>query len=457
VTVNLDEHSLDWKASGAKAMLDRLQPNILKAHVRNHLAVLLLSFTDVAEAKAFLREVKDKHMKSAREHLLEVEAYKADKRKRGTPYVGVALSFEGYAALGIPANRRPDDPSFQRGMSDPATRQALGDPSPSTWEETYRAPIHAIVLIGDAREASVSATREAILAINHPVTLVGEETGLYQRNEDGDGIEHFGYVDGRSQPLFLKQDIEEERATTDGTTVWDPAFPLKQILVREPGRPERYGSYLVFRKLEQNVQRFKEEEERLAENLKLQGEDSERAGALLVGRFEDGTPVTLQREGGGHHPVMNDFTYASDFAGMKCPFYAHTRKVNPRTDETRDHLMARRGQTYGQRADNPGDEKVEPNVRPTGGVGLLFMAFNSDIANQFEYTQQALANAVGAGDTAGVDQIIGQTRRRRLRSANRWAGDPKKDLRRTNPVAPAVTMKGGEYFFAPSLTFLERL
>ena len=456
MTVSLEERSLDWKAPGAAATLDLLQPNILKAHVRNNLAVPLLSFTDAAGAKRFLRKLEDKHMKSAKQHLEEVEAYKADERKRGTTYVGVALSFEGYAALGIPANHRPADPSFRRSMSDPVTRQTLGDPSLSTWDEPYREPIHAIVLIGDAREASVSAKRAAI-HIDPSVTLVGEETGLFQRNEDGDGIEHFGYVDGRSQPLFLKQDIEEERATTDGTTVWDPAFPLKQILVREPGRPERYGSYLVFRKLEQNVQRFKQEEQRLAEDLKLQGEDSDRAGALLVGRFEDGTPVTLQREGGGHHPVMNDFTYASDGAGMKCPSYAHTRNVNPRTDETRDHLMARRGQTYGERADDPGDEKVKPNRRPTGDVGLLFMAFNSDIANQFEYTQQALANAVGAGDTAGVDQIIGQSRRGRIRSAKRWAGDPKKDLRRTNPVAPAVTMKGGEYFFAPSLTFLERL
>ncbi len=457
VTVKL-EHTLDWKARSAATMLDQLQPNILKAHVRNHLAVLLMSFTDEVDAREYLCDVHT-HMKSAKQHLREVEAYKTDKRKRGTPYVGVALSFEGYAALGIPASRRPSDRSFRRGMGDPATRQALGDPSPSTWDEPYRTPIHAIVLIGDGREAQMRSTRAKVLHDKpDSVILLGEETGLYQRNKDNDGIEHFGYVDGRSQPLFLEQDLEEERATTDGTTVWEPAFPLQQILVHDPGGDRNaYGSYLVFRKLEQNVQRFKEEEERLGEDLRLAGEDSERAGALLVGRFEDGTPVTLQGEAGAHHPVMNDFTYASDGEGMKCPFYAHTRKVNPRNDETRSHLMARRGQTYGQRADDPNDEKVEPNRRPTGGVGLLFMAFNSNIAEQFEYTQRELANEVGEGDTAGVDQIIGQSRRGRIRSAKRWAGDPNKDLRTSNPVSQAVTMKGGEYLFAPSLRFLERL
>jgi Dyp-type peroxidase family len=458
VTVSF-EHPLDLGASGAASLLAELQPNILKAHVRNHLAVLLLTFTDEADARKFLRDLADGElMKSAKQHIDEVKAYKADKRTRGTPYVGVALSFEGYAALGIPASRRPADRSFRRGMSDPATRAALRDPSPSTWEAPYRAPIHAIVLIGDASEAKVSSTRAKVLGLKRDsVIVVGEETGLYQRNDDGDGIEHFGYVDGRSQPLFIKQDVDEERATKDGATVWDPGFPLKQILVRDrAGSIESYGSYLVFRKLEQNVQRFKEEEDRLADDLDLEGEDRERAGAMLVGRFEDGTPVTLQGEGGAHHPVMNDFTYASDGKGMKCPFYAHTRKVNPRDRATRAHVMARRGQTYGVRADDPSDEDVPSNRRPTGGVGLLFMAFNAHIARQFEFTQGELANKAGAGDTAGMDPIIGQGRRSRVRSPECWAGVPRGDLRRTDPVAAAVTMKGGEYFFAPSLTFLRK-
>ena len=29
---------------------------------------------------------------------------------------------------------------------------------------------------------------------------------------------------------------------------------------------------------------------------------------MIVGRFEDGTPLTLQNDEGAHHPVMNNFT-----------------------------------------------------------------------------------------------------------------------------------------------------
>jgi Dyp-type peroxidase family len=459
VTVDLQK-PLDWEAASAATTLKQLQPNILKAHVRNHLAVLLLSFEDRAEGRRFLHEVAHDHMKSALQHLEEVKAHKRPPYPQGTTYVGVALSATGYATLGVPDDRVPADGSFRRGMKAAATRRELADPPVTTWELPYRESIHAIVLIGDAREAPVRSRRAAVLDLMpDSVTLLGEETGLYRLNAAGDGIEHFGYVDGRSQPLFLTQDIDEERDTKDGITVWDPAFPLEQVLVADSGVPRSraaFGSYLVFRKLEQNVRGFKQEEERLADDLELEDEDRERAGALLVGRFEDGTPLTLQRDAGAHHPVMNDFTYGSDAGGMKCPQGAHIRKVNARDEATRARIMARRGQTYGERCDDLNDEDVPAAQRPAGGVGLLFMAFNANVGEQFEYTQARLANASGGGATDGVDPLIGQGQRPPVGSPTVWGGDPDA-VRVTDPVAQAVTMKGGEYFFAPSLQFMRNL
>ncbi len=35
------------------------------------------------------------------------------------------------------------------------------------------------------------------------------EYGSIIRNANKDGIEHFGYVDGISQPLFLKEEVDE--------------------------------------------------------------------------------------------------------------------------------------------------------------------------------------------------------------------------------------------------------
>src|SRR2546430_8745564 len=83
--------------------------------------------------------------------------------------------------------------------------------------------------------------------------------------------------------------------------------------------------------------------------------------------------------------------------------------------------MARRGQTYGERADVPFDESVPPSARPAGGVGLLFMAFNANVnipddfgLAQVDFTQAILANNPGfprvpAGTAApGLDPGIGQ-------------------------------------------------
>jgi Dyp-type peroxidase family len=451
---------LAWKtaAGDAATLLDELQPNILKRHVVEHLSVMFLRFDDGPAAKAFLGSLVPL-MKSARRHLVETERFKTAE-VRGTPYVGVGLSADGYSALGIAEAHRPADNSFHRGMRDPVTRKGLGDPPISTWDPPYRDPIHAIVLVGDRPDASVAVRRNDVEALlPDSVTVLGEETGLAQRNPDGNGIEHFGYLDGRSQPLFLVEDIAEERSRGDGTTVWDPAFPLEQVLVADRGAPDpskHFGSYFVFRKLEQNVRRFKEEEERLADQLNLPDEERERTGAMLVGRFEDGTPLTLQSGEGAHNPVMNDFTYASDDQGMKCPYYAHIRKVNPRGPAAADrsHLMARRGQTYGVRLDDIHAD-LPPSSRPVGGVGLLFMAFNASISGQFE-RMQSLANDPGHPErpTDGVDPIIGQGTRGETESPTSWGGDKVKS---TDPIAAAVRMKGGEYFFMPSLKFLRSL
>ncbi len=119
---------LAWKtASGdASAMLGQLQPNILKGHVREHLRILLVQFSDKAEGRAFLKAVGGK-VKSAKKHLDEVEKFVADGTP-GTPYVGVGLTFAGYKLLGIAQAKIPASPPFVAGMRSPASRGALADP-----------------------------------------------------------------------------------------------------------------------------------------------------------------------------------------------------------------------------------------------------------------------------------------------------------------------------------------
>ena len=329
------------------------------------------------------------------------------------------------------------------------------------------------------RDDERSSFLDRIARTNGAVRLLNpkhQEDGCAIFNKpDGNGIEHFGYVDGRSQPLALTEDIEQERTMHGGIDKWHPGIPLSQLLVKCPGGSLEVslGSFFVFRKLEQDVKAFKLLEEKLGRDIALRTNQEpdaigERFGASVVGRFENGTPVTKFGEEQSPIPkgpvgVLNNFNYSSDSDGLKCPFAGHIRKTNPRGDipDSKSHLMARRGIPYGTRTDldNP-----DPDSKPSRDVGLLFMAYQSSLENQFEFTQLQWANnvqflkpAVGAGADTGLDPIIG------LPSApsgqqwpERW-NEKLTDGRSDDTFSGFVKTKGGEYFFAPSISFLKRM
>ena len=126
------------------------------------------------------------------------------------------------------------------------------------------------------------------------VKILGDETGRGLHNTHGDGIEHFGYVDGRSQPLFLEEDIAEEPHTAARL---GPGFPLGRVLVarQRPRRTRRSISAATSSSASSSrtCARFQAGREATWPTRSgSTGADRERAGAMIVGRFEDGTPLT---------------------------------------------------------------------------------------------------------------------------------------------------------------------
>ena len=468
---------IKWtSASGeTRSMLEQLQPNILKGHTREFLTILFVAFDSEVAGRKLLKGLTSGSpplVKSALVHLQEVAAFNEAKRNGqdnppgGTPYVGVGLTTAGYGMLKISAAKQPADPSFKSGMQN----ANLGDPPVSQWDSHFRESIHAIILVGDSKKAPRDTALKKVrklIEIAGGVRELGVDTGVSQHNSNGNGIEHFGYVDGRSQPLFFDEDLEHELFECDGTANWDPAFAPARAIVPDRAAPNpslQFGSYFVFRKLEQNVKRFKTEELHFSSRLGLKGADRERAGAMIVGRFEDGTPLTSQHAEGAHNPVQNNFNYDSDPEGGKCPFFGHIRKMNPRGSggfednvDERTHIMPRRGQTYGVRTDDLNDGRRFN--KPTGDVGLLFMAFNADLAEQFEFVQSNWSNFTGfpkAPQPPGVDLVIGHGNRPTVPCIVKWGGRAGSE-KVVAPVPQTVTMKGGEYFFMPSLAFLASL
>ena len=452
----------EWPTDKAiKLLLDDLQANILKGHGRDHTANLFLAFDgyDPAAARLALAGL-GAAMPSALDQLVDAQAFNATGAP-GEQVLCLVLSAKGYRALGRD-DAMPSGAAFQAGMK--ASGGKLADPDALGWDAPFDGEVHAMLLIADESPGKVDAAVDrwtALLGFGG-IRVLGMERGRALRREvagDRVGIEHFGYVDGRSQPLFLAEDVAKEPKAN-----WDPAFPTRQFLVPDPGGQgaDALGSYFVFRKLEQNVAGFKGREEELADALGLTGNDRERAGALVVGRFEDGTPVVLSGDA-QNQPPPNDFGFDADVEGKLCPFRAHIRKTNPRGDterrfgaplaDERGHIMARRGITYGAREQDPATG--DPTDRPTGGVGLLFMAYMADVENQFEFTQAAWANNPNfVAEGLGIDPVIGQGANP---SATPWRDERSGGETTDFDFAGFVTLKGGEYFFAPSLGFLRSL
>lgn len=471
---------LAWKSATheEQAMLRDLQGNILKGHGRPETTNIFFRFdpTKQQASRRALREIANFHVTSAHQQLVDTQAFH-DRGASGGTFVAAMLSFTGYVAIGRQASAPAGEPQFVKGMRDAASVAAVKDPATSTWEPHFAQQIDGMVLIGDMDRNRVRLKRDEIVGLLETAgaTLVHEQKGSAIKDRNNNGIEHFGYVDGRSQPLLLVEDIDKESRDA-GVSRWDPQFGLGAALVQEPAAPTggvAFGSYFIFRKLEQNVRAFKRREQELATALGLTtGETRELAGAMAVGRFEDGTPVTLSDEGRNANPP-NDFNYSGD-GGTRCPLHAHIRKVNPRGSgpgglaDERTHIMPRRGIPFEDTtravhpSDLPGSDTVaafDANVGPklpTGGVGLLFMAYNSSLTKQFVFTQASWADAAGFPvANAGLDPVIGQGSGAPAQTWHKQWDEPG-GATVSFDFHGFVAMRGGEYF-APSLAFLKSL
>lgn len=463
--INLNQKAIDARDLKFDDLFLNLQGNILKGHGRNHTTNIFVKFSagKLPETKIWLKDFGENVVTSCKTQLRETERFQRNKVPGGM-FFGIYFSAKGYEYLEkTAANPNPlskfQDPSFVQGMKN----AALQDPAVNDWEEGFQQEIHAMILMADVDENKLGAkAKELIEEIKTFGEIVTIEYGNAIRNANNDGLEHFGYVDGISQPLFFKDQVDENNVANLQPLKFDPSAELDLVLISDPfvnaTTPDAFGSYFVFRKLEEDVRGFKEDEEKLADFLGLTDDDKERAGAMIVGRFEDGSPVTLSDTdkmlGSG---IMNNFNYADDSKGAKCPFHAHIRKTNPRRNNNdKKHIMARRGITYGHR--NVSTE-VDPvfEQMPHGDVGLLFMSFQKSIVNQFEFIQKTWANDKNfPHNNDGLDPIIGQGQP--PTSTGKFAvkyGD--QTTLKTASFDEFVHLKGGEYFFAPSIPYLTNL
>ena len=468
-------------------MLANLQGNILKSHGRNHAVHLFLTFNeDSSEIRRWIADFSARYVTSALRQHLETKELRANEIS-GRLFAGFHLSAKGYAALNLPDFNLEDfvedtsvnncpDVYFKAGME--FSGGEINDVPRDEWEANFRDnDIDALVILADDDAPRLKEMSALVIeSLKNAAVNIFTQNGVVLRNEAGKPIEHFGFRDCISQPVFYSEDVEKARV--NGFEKWDSLAPLSLVLERDPLSVEEdcFGSYLVYRKLEQNVKKFKSQEAELAGAgcLNLTANDLEKAGALIVGRFRNGVPIELSAFDTDENLIdFNDFNFVGDDVQptvSRCPYQGHIRRMMPRGEtgldengkvkaEELQHRIVRRGVPYDGR-ERDADGKLLDESAAEKDVGLLFICFQSSIPKQFGFVQAKWANTTEFFDKngVGIDPIAGQYETGDASEYQKWhlnwgVDEGKKAFN----FESCVVLKGGEFFFTPSLSFLQSL
>jgi Dyp-type peroxidase family len=388
---------------------------------------------------------------------------------------------------------------FQEGMATEHRSRILGDneenaPTNWVWGGGAHSQVDALLLIygkdEDLLKLQLEQRRQELTASGFA------QVAVLQAGRLPDSHEHFGFSDGIGQPVMKGSGNKERQlkrtnhatevetgefllghmnlygVIADGPVVEagaDPQQLLPTIMADTAGLNARVGmhdlgcngTYLVFRQLAQDVAKFWNFLDTATRDANGKGKPAarERLGAKFVGRWKSGAPLVLSPE--ENRPELsseNNFSYRKqDAQGFACPIGSHIRRANPRDSFGPDaatglksanrHRIMRRGRSYGHRLENPLiDDGAER--------GLHFICLNSDIERQFEFVQQTWINSpVFGGLYSEVDPLIGN-----LPKGDYLFTVQAEPLReRVHNLSRFVTVRGGSYFFLPSIRALKYL
>ncbi|MFI0482945.1 Dyp-type peroxidase [Actinomadura sp. 9N215] len=519
---------------------DEIQGNVVPGFFKPHMAIAAFTIIDVVRARAWFAAVAPRvttlrQAMKTREKVRRLRGYTATRRLEtlgaipedvDDAWFNVAVSRPAMKRLLADGPYAPDveafeDEGFAHGM---ATRSALlGDPTdpssegnPANWRVGGPGTEADVLLVFNADR--YEACQELLAELRDDA----EANGLHCFYEDEGrklnsiGEEHFGFQDGVSQPGVRGRYADDPKAVITPRKVdpdaipdawlfglpgqylvWPGEFvfgypasgadPLMPGQINLPGpRWSRNGSYLVFRRLRQDVPAFhafvRDEAERLSTQVAgFEHVTAEWLAARIVGRWPSGAPVSRlpdkdDRALGVDRLANNNFGFAApggpppsegddqwpeaeaDPVGLICPMAAHIRKVNARATPNDlggrrasfSRRILRRGLPYGPpfAENDPGSQDADR--------GLLFLCYQSSISDQFEFLNAKwMGSPTAPRSPSGFDMLIGQN------------GEPKQGRRRTSTVFGAgaktatlstsvdwVVPTGGGYFFSPSISAL---
>ena len=520
--------------------LHDIQGNVLKTYARqdfSYARYVLLGINQPAMGRRFIRDLLPL-VTTAAPWARPGDDGEAMAKPRAT--TNIAFSYHGLKRVELPEKSLHSFPEeFSMGMRERG--DILGDTgrnAPAYWDPVWnrkdgrvdiwlsingQSPQDIEDRYGKILEILENANGGVILLTGHrgdddADDLPYQDAGALR---DGNGEptpkEHFGYVDGISNPFFegtltdpayVLGAGKPTRKSPESLSGWEPLetgeFILghrdeAQELPRAPvPRSLSYnGSYLVYRKLHENVGSFNRYIEEQGKHLP---DGAEQVAAKFAGRWRNGAPITTfstrkdadrfikkveaakKEMAQARNRITKSvarvkyvrllskfvgFNYDDDLAGSRCPVGAHARRTNPRGALefgvknafdtpgalTNRRRLLRRGLPYG---------KSDHDSRDDGNHGIIFMAIGASIERQFEFIQQQWINYGNDFKLANEkdplmgnhDNDAGTGTGRMIFPAEPGSGQAP---HLCSGIPQFVETRGGGYFFLPSLTALRMI
>jgi Dyp-type peroxidase family len=392
--------------------------------------------------------------------------------------VNVAFTYSGLVALGLPQPSLMTFPvEFVQGMKARGTILSdTGKNSPHHWDPVWHKEVHAWLGVFAQSQSDLERQCSGLLTLlqgsGGAESIGSQDAAALQINGQPTTKEHFGYTDGFGNPEYVGVEKDSQpgqgKLTADGK--WTPlatgellleyadeagelpVAPLPHLLANN-------GTFMVYRKLHQNVATFRKY---LKDKGALYPGGPDKLASKFVGRWRDGTPVELSPDKRSEEIVKDqnrnvNFTFGNDLDGARCPFGAHIRRTNPRDafgfngKLINRRRISRRGMPYGPYTpdDQPGSDDEEH--------GIIFMALNASLFRQFEFVQQEWIE-YGNDTKQGNDKDLllgnhGGSGKVMIQGS----ADPGNPPFLCGALPNFVELRGGDYFFVPSITALRMI
>lgn len=393
--------------------------------------------------------------------------------------LNIAFTHKGLVNLKLPDASLLSFPvEFLQGMK--ARGEILGDTGKNAsenWDPFWREARVDIWLAVNSKTKETLEARcshlQTLMSETGGATIIGsQDAGALLINGKWSSKEHFGYTDGFGNPDFLGVERDTQpgqgKLMADGT--WAPLATGELLLgyadeagelpvAPVPHLLASNGTFMVYRKIHQNVATFRQY---LDDKAKLYAGGKEKLASKLIGRWRDGTPIELSPDAPNEAIVSDkqknvNFTFGNDLAGTRCPIGAHVRRTNPRDafgfngKLINRRRITRRGLPYGSYV--PEDQPV----RDDGEHGIIFMALNASLFRQFEFVQQQwmqYGNDARLGNDK--DMLLGN-HEARDKYVIQGTEDPSNPPFVCGNLPNFVELRGGDYFFLPSMTALRMI